>query len=129
MTVMKDYLKIGLIQPVIDCDLCWNFEKPYKLNIDLISSERVWQEILDGIRSFIKSDNKPDIILIPELHLPVHRKSEIKEFSKKHNIMFARGKIIISRFKSPLPCFYFRSEAGWDVRGDVKSSYVTPPPF
>ena len=101
---MIDFLKIGLIQPVINPDICWNesdsfiiSEKartpfiPYKLNIDALSAERVWQEISDGLRLLIKSNNCPQIILIPELHLPISKVNELKIISKKHNVMIIAG--------------------------------------
>jgi predicted amidohydrolase len=102
---MKDFLKIGLIQPVIDPGICWNESEafikseklkkktftPYKLNIDCLSAERVWQEIKEGLRLLIKSDNCPEIILIPELHLPISKVNEIKAISKKHNVMIIAG--------------------------------------
>ncbi len=101
---MRNYLKIGMIQPVIDPDLCWNEDPvfiateekagkgtPYKLNIDKLSAERVWQEIKQGLRTMIKSDDCPDIILIPELHLPQSKVTELKQLSKRHNVMIIAG--------------------------------------
>lgn len=101
---MRNYLKIGMIQPVIDPDLCWNEDPafvateklagkgtPYKLNIDKLTAERVWQEITEGLRTMIKSDNCPEIILIPELHLPPSKVSELKKISKRHNVMIIAG--------------------------------------
>lgn len=105
---MKKYLKIGLIQPVINSDLCWNADikhtryetladgstkkyVPYSINIDVLSAERVWQEIQEGLRLMFKSDSKPNIILIPELHLPVSRINEIKRISKKNNVIIISG--------------------------------------
>ncbi len=107
---MVEYLKIGLIQPVIDPELCWNETPsnistnfllknndpnqkivPYRINIDELSAERVWNEIKQGLRLLLKGEIKPDIILIPELHLPNHRVGEIKKISKKHNVMIISG--------------------------------------
>lgn len=107
---MNDYLNIGLIQPVIDPDLCWNETqynisknyllkdndpknklKPYRLNIDEFSAERVWGEIKEGLRLLIKGESRPDIILIPELHLPNHKINELKVISKKNNVMIISG--------------------------------------
>lgn len=101
---MEDYLKVGLIQPVINPNLCWNSddkfiksetkagrEIPYNLNIHPLMAERVWQEIVEGMRMLLKSDNLPDIILIPELHLPVSKISNLKAFSKKYNVIIIAG--------------------------------------
>jgi hypothetical protein len=107
---MEEYLKIGLIQPVINPDLCWNETQhnlstkfilkdndpankilPYRLNIDKYSAERVWEEIKEGLRLLIKDNDKPDIILIPELHLPKSRINELKSISKKNNVLIISG--------------------------------------
>lgn len=91
---MNDYLKIGLIQPVIDPEICWNKDgthKAWHLNIKKIFAERVWQEIQNGLRLILKSDIKPDIILIPELHLPNSKINEIINISIKYNVMIITG--------------------------------------
>lgn len=102
---MREHLKVGIIQPVINPDICWNHSDPifvesekrarrgipYHLNIDPRSAERVWQEIQYGLNVLLIADSKPDIILIPELHLPVSKMTEIKEISKRHGVMIIAG--------------------------------------
>lgn len=93
-----------MIQPVIDPELCWNEDPvfiatekakkkgtPYKLNIDKLSAERVWLEIKQGLRMMIKGDDCPDIILIPELHVPPSKVAELKKISKRHNVIIIAG--------------------------------------
>ena len=62
---MREELKIGLIQPVINPNLCWNAgtsfkklngHKPYYLNIDKLAAERVWQEIKEGLKLLLKRE-------------------------------------------------------------------------
>ncbi|MDP9081971.1 MAG: hypothetical protein M3O71_31540 [Bacteroidota bacterium] len=88
---MKDFVTIGLIQPVIDPDTSWGTEAPFSLNINPISAERVWQEIKTGFAEMVKHDNRPDVILIPELHLPPSQLATIKEYSKRYKIIVICG--------------------------------------
>lgn len=101
---MRKTLNIGIIQPTIDPSLCWNEDPmfvitekkkgkhiPYKLNIDKISAERVWDEIQEGLRLLSKHENKPDLILIPELHLPKSKIKIIERLSIKHNVSILAG--------------------------------------
>lgn len=88
---MKEFLKIGLIQPVIDSQNAWGNKPPYQLNISPIIAERVWEEITTGLAMMLKQNSSPDIILIPELHLPLGRIAELKEISKKYGVLIIAG--------------------------------------
>lgn len=91
---MNDLLRIGLIQPVIDPDTYWNHNSIpgcHYLNIHPIFAERVWQEIQRGLKLFLADEDRPDMILIPELHLPVARINELKRISKHHNVIIIAG--------------------------------------
>lgn len=87
---MNEQLRIGLIQPVIDPSRAWG-GTPYQLNVDKVLAEVVWAQIKSGLKSMVDDANRPDIILIPELHLPVSKIADIKRFSKKYNIMVISG--------------------------------------
>ncbi|WP_170137886.1 carbon-nitrogen hydrolase family protein [Chitinophaga dinghuensis] len=80
-----------MIQPVINPDTSWKKAAPFSLNIDSVSAERVWGEIKTGLIEMLKVDGRPDIILIPELHLPVSRVQTIKKLSKKHGVVIISG--------------------------------------
>jgi predicted amidohydrolase len=88
---MKAFVNVGIIQPVIDPGSAWGLTSEYDLNINLLSAERVWNEILIGLIEMLKVDGKPDIILIPELHIPISKISQIKKFSKKYNVIIIGG--------------------------------------
>lgn len=101
---MKEFVKVGLIQPVIDPNAYWNctpaftkaqedagFKTPHLLNIHPIHAEAVWQEIQEGLRQLLRGDNRPDILLIPELHLPPSRLNDLKRICKRHRIMAVAG--------------------------------------
>jgi len=104
---MVEYMKIGLIQPVINPDVSWNYRDDNSgipicsLNIDPLLAEKVWDEIKEGLRLMLYSDDKPDVILIPELHLPIFRIEEIKRISKKYNVLIISG-IDFQRSKTDL---------------------------
>lgn len=88
---MKNNIIVGIIQPVINPDRAWNATPPYSLNVEKIVAERVWQEIKKGLIEMLKVDEKPDVILIPELHLPVSRVNTIRRISKKFGIIIISG--------------------------------------
>ncbi|WP_231461729.1 hypothetical protein [Pedobacter sp. Leaf132] len=88
---MKNLVNVGIIQPVINPDNAWGLTSEYDLNINLLSAERVWDEILIGLIEMLKVDGRPDIILIPELHIPVSKIAQIKKFSKKYNVIIIGG--------------------------------------
>lgn len=88
---MKEFLTLGMIQPVINPDISWNRTPPFSLNINPIIAERVWEEIKTGLIEMLRVDGKPHIILIPELHLPVARINTIKSLSKRHNVIIISG--------------------------------------
>ncbi|MBI2258646.1 MAG: hypothetical protein HYU67_07080 [Flavobacteriia bacterium] len=95
---MNEILRIGLIQPVIDPDKSWG-KGPYNINIDPVTASRVWQEIKSGISLLLKDSNKPDVILIPELHLPIDKISLIKSISLRNNVVIIAG---TDFYKDPL---------------------------
>ncbi|WP_293745060.1 hypothetical protein [uncultured Pedobacter sp.] len=89
---MRDFIKVGLIQPTINPDEDWGNGTPdYLLNINPVAASRVWDEIALGLAEMIRTSDRPDIILIPELHLPPSKVNYIKLFSKKYNITIIAG--------------------------------------
>lgn len=101
---MNAHLKIALIQPVIDPTVFWeahpdliaqelalSHHHPYLLNVQPILAEGVWQEIQQGLRQVLKGDNKPDMILIPELHMPPGKIAELKKICRRFNVLCIAG--------------------------------------
>ncbi|RZJ37758.1 MAG: hypothetical protein EOO18_04970, partial [Chryseobacterium sp.] len=79
---MKDYLNIGLIQPVQDSDIaCSKAGGGYNLFVNPLIQEKVWQQILHGLREFSHNETHLPIILIPELHLPHHYLDILKKLA------------------------------------------------
>ncbi|WP_207424300.1 hypothetical protein [Desertivirga brevis] len=97
MTNLSQHLKVGLIQPVLDSDSSWggptkvNKKLFYELNVDSITAARVWGEIKAGIAAMLKEPVRPDIILIPELHLPVSKLADIRHICRVNGILFIAG--------------------------------------
>jgi len=97
MSKLSNFLKIGLIQPVLDSERSWGgptkeiIGTPYQLNVSPIIAERVWDEIKAGIMSMLAEPVKPDIILIPELHLPVSKLTDIRRICRTNGILFIAG--------------------------------------
>lgn len=64
---LQDYLKIGLIQTVIDGDLAWG---PPDLRMHPSIEDGVWCEIKKGFRSLNNCGEPPQLIILPELSIP-----------------------------------------------------------
>ncbi|WDF54334.1 hypothetical protein [Mucilaginibacter sp. KACC 22063] len=88
---MKEFISVGIIQPVIDPDTAWGLLPQYSLNVDPLSAERIWEEIRVGLIEMFRVEQKPDIIVIPELHLPVSYIKTIKRMSKDNNVVIISG--------------------------------------
>jgi predicted amidohydrolase len=104
-------LKTGIVQTIIDPNLAWN-------NVDIprmtdLYEEFLWVQIEDSMRSFHAANEKPHIIVFPELTLPRTRISDFStlaasinaisiigvdyELSIKSKTAFNRGMIFIPR--------------------------------
>lgn len=87
---MNQLLNIGLIQPVVNPNISWGIN-PYCLNVDSITADRIWDEIKLGVSLLLKESNKPDIILIPELHLPHNKLGLLKTIATNNNVVIIAG--------------------------------------
>lgn len=61
----SDFLSVGLIQSTLDKDIAWSDKN--SCNIDELEGDRVWVEVVNGMKSLYKGEHQPDIILMPEL--------------------------------------------------------------
>jgi hypothetical protein len=90
---MEDYLKIGLIQTTLDPNIAWDERKGTSINISSDEESRTWAEIKRGIYSF-RSDsveNQPQIILLPELSVPLSKEKEVASISKQIGAIIIAG--------------------------------------
>ena len=65
---MEDCLVIGFIQTVVEEDIAWPKPPPYQFSAE--SEERVWAEIKKGFINLLSGNEKPQLIVIPELSVP-----------------------------------------------------------
>lgn len=64
----SEYLNVGIIQTTLNKKIAWNDKN--SCNIDSIEGDRIWSEIISGIKTLISKADSPDIILLPELTIP-----------------------------------------------------------
>jgi predicted amidohydrolase len=130
-TSFKDVFNVGIVQPVIDPDISWNMPldrtmkgkgvPSFRINIDPILAEKVWNEVIEGIASLIRIDRKPDLILIPELHVPPGRLSELKRISKRHGIMIIAG---LDFERNPADRLKIRNRGAFIIPGNLSGEYT-----
>jgi len=66
---LKEKLHVGLIQTNIDAQIAWRTGP----RMAVLEQNRAWEEIRWAFRSFAAAAPKPDLILLPELSVPLGR--------------------------------------------------------
>ena len=90
---MKEQLKIGLIQTTVDLNLAWDSAKGTPITMHKYEADRVWEEIKSGF-STIKTEaeeNIPQIVILPELTIPGHRKFALGKIANKMGLVIIAG--------------------------------------
>lgn len=64
----SEFLTVGLIQTTLNRYIAWENEN--SCSIDDLEGERVWEEVIKGMKSLQKDENQPVIIVLPELTIP-----------------------------------------------------------
>lgn len=82
---MEEFLKIGLIQTTLDCDIAWDNRANTPVQICTSEENRIWNEIQKGFYNFNNeiSENRPQIIIMPELTIPLSKEKNLINLSKK----------------------------------------------
>ncbi len=82
---MEDFLKIGLIQTTLDPDLAWDLRADSAVQMNAIEGNRIWNEIQKGFYNFSNETkvNRPQIIILPELTIPLSKEHDLINLSKK----------------------------------------------
>lgn len=89
---MREILSVALIQPTFDPEKAWGpINGPYSLNMNKVVAERIWSQIKIGIKNALRDRSKPNIILIPELHLGHSYVSNLKNIAIKHGVLIIAG--------------------------------------
>jgi hypothetical protein len=102
---MEDYLNIALIQPTFDPGSAWTASKTsldpdtnrmvnkatYYLNMNKTVAESIWTQIRIGIKNVMRNEIKPNIILIPELHLSQSHFDDLQGIAQRNGVMIIAG--------------------------------------
>jgi predicted amidohydrolase len=89
----EEYLKIGIIQTSLDQDLAWDSDGSTPVTMSNIEELRVWNEIKKGF-NYIKSEsdnNRPQIIILPELTIPLSREVDLQRMAGKTGAVIIAG--------------------------------------
>lgn len=87
---LVDFLHLGLIQTTLDARLAWvpNGNAP---KISKAQDAHAWREIRRAMRSFQDGDNRPRIIVLPELSLPRTRLNDFEQLVASLNLIAIVG--------------------------------------
>ncbi|MGA2298048.1 MAG: hypothetical protein ABSG15_10915 [FCB group bacterium] len=89
--MLNDFLKIGFIQTNIDNEIAWGPEQDITLRIKEESEYYVWQEIKKGFHNLYNMNSKPDIVVMPEITIPLGFKNLLRSFSVQLNAVVFAG--------------------------------------
>lgn len=85
----QENLKIGFIQTIVESDVAWPKNAPNKMSIH--SEEKAWYEIKKGFVDLMNGYGKPNIILIPELSVPLGYEYELRKLSASSGAIVIAG--------------------------------------
>jgi hypothetical protein len=86
----KEFLRIGFLQTNIDNDTAWGPDSKISLRMKEEAEFFAFQEIKKGFHNLYTSGDKPDIIVLPELTLPLGYKYELQKLANQmKSVVFA----------------------------------------
>ena len=98
----EEYLRVGIIQPIVNETTAWPLDKneSLKLKMNSVDAHCIKDEITSAVNSFIsmKDSDRPNIILLPELCSS--NESFIENLAKKSNSIIITGNDFIISGKS-----------------------------
>lgn len=94
-----EILKVGFIQTNLDNDLAWGPPTDVTLHMKEEAEFQVWQEIKKGFHKLYNHSIKPDIIVMPEVTLPLGYKSEFRKLAQEINAVVFAGLDFITSLK------------------------------
>lgn len=121
----NENLKIGFIQSIVEGDLAWDKKSPKRMSE--ISEEKAWYDIKKGFTDLMNGYDKPNIILIPELSIPLGYEYHLKrlcassgaivigglDFVWNNNCVSNKAVVMTPKnwpepgFSKSVSCFYF----------------------
>lgn len=86
---MEQYLKVGIVQCIINSKLLWN----NSCQMDLYEANAVWKQVLSAFASFqeMSETNRPDIIILPELAVSSLFESRLKKYAQSVGAIVIAG--------------------------------------
>lgn len=86
---MEKFLKIGVIQAIVNPNLAWS-DTP---QMDVYEANVIWRQIQAAFASFqeMSDTKKPDIVVIPELAVATYFESRIKSYAQKIGAIVVAG--------------------------------------
>lgn len=90
---MHESINIGLIQTSLNDKLAWDPHATAPVTMSEIEEERVWNEIKKGF-NYINSEsdnNRPQIIIIPELSIPLSKEIHLQNIARKMGAVVIAG--------------------------------------
>ena len=95
-----DELKIGFLQTNVNNDVAWGLEKNITLNMKQEAEFQVWQEIQKGFHKLYNHNMKPDIIVLPELTIPLGYEFKLRKLAQEINSVVFAGLDFVLKSKT-----------------------------
>lgn len=89
--IFEDFVRIGYIQTNLDNAIAWGPENNITLNMKQEAENYVWQEIKKGFHKLYNHHNRPDIIIMPELTVPLGHIRNLKMLAIRINCVVIAG--------------------------------------
>lgn len=86
----SEFLKIGFIQTVVEGDIAWGLG-PYNKQMSFLSEEKAWQEIKKGFVDLLNGYEQPEIIIIPELSVPLGYEYSLRKLAASSGAIVIAG--------------------------------------
>jgi len=86
-----DSLKIGFIQTIVEGAVAWGSVKPYLHQMSVASEEKAWYEIKKGFTDLMGGYGKPNIIIIPELSVPLGYEYQLRRLAASSGAVVIAG--------------------------------------
>lgn len=87
--VLSEQLKIGFIQTIVEGNIAW--QKPNLHRMSSYSEEKAWYEIRKGFIELVNGYDKPNIIVIPELSVPLGYQHELRRLCASSGAVVIAG--------------------------------------
>ena len=84
---LQDWLRVGIVQTTVDANAAWSGT----INMSAIEEERAIFEMQQHLASLASQTPKPDIVLLPELSIPLGFVSRLRPIAARMNSIIIGG--------------------------------------